>query len=91
MKSHSASRVNMHRTDQWQSLAGEIVEVWLGGEVYRKGLVDVAMPDASGLWLAGEGVFQRQFIDAASGFEVWTSLYPHSGETGPYNRPPQAR
>jgi hypothetical protein len=47
--------------------------------LYRWGVVDEAMPDGSGLWLAPETVFQREFIDAASGFEVWTSLYPRSG------------
>jgi hypothetical protein len=82
MESQSATRASMHRTDQWQSLAGEVVEVWLGGAVYRKGLVDDAMPDASGLWLVCEGPFPRQFIDAASGFEVWTSLYPRSARDG---------
>jgi hypothetical protein len=68
----------MHRTDQWQSLVGEIVEVRLDGGLYRRGVVDEAMPDGSGLWLAPQTVFQREFIDAASGFEVWTSLYPRS-------------
>lgn len=66
----------MHRTDQWQSLVGEIVEVWLDGGLYRRGLVDDAMPDASGLWIAPEAASQREFIDAASGFEVWISLDP---------------
>ncbi|PRB41100.1 hypothetical protein CQ020_14485 [Arthrobacter sp. MYb23] len=68
----------MHRTDQWQSLVGETVEVRLDGEVYCIGLVDAAMHDASGLWIAAEGAFERKFIDAASGFEVWTCLYPRS-------------
>ena len=68
----------MHRTDQWRSLVGEVVEVWLDGGLYRRGLVDDAMFDDRGLWLAPEAVFQREFIDAASGFEVWTSLYPRS-------------
>jgi hypothetical protein len=68
----------MHRADQWQSLVGEIVEVRLHGVLYRRGLVDDAMPDASGFWIAQEAVFQREFIDAASGFEAWTSLYPRS-------------
>jgi hypothetical protein len=86
-----ASRASMHRTDQWQSLAGEVVEVWLGGAVYRKGLVDDAMPDASGLWLAWEGAFPRQFIDAASGFEVWTTLYPRSGRDGVTQQPDSTR
>jgi hypothetical protein len=74
----SVSRPSMHPTDQWQSLVGEIVEVRLDGEVYRKGLVDAAMPDASGLWIAPEGAAQRKFIEVASRFEVWTSLYPRS-------------
>ena len=78
MESQSVSAVSMHRTDQWQSLRGEIVEVWFHGDLYRKGLVDDAMPDASGLWIALEGAFQREFIDAASGFEIWTRLYPRS-------------
>jgi hypothetical protein len=78
MKTRSVSLASMRPTDQWQSLVGEIVEVRLVGEVYRKGLVDDAMPDASGLWIAREGAAQREFIDAASGFEVWTSRYPRS-------------
>lgn len=73
-----AGRTSMHRTDQWQSLVGEIVDVRLQGVLYRRGVVDEAMPDGSGLWLAPETVSQREFIDAASGFEVWTSLYPRS-------------
>jgi hypothetical protein len=79
MAFQDTGRANMHRTDQWQSLVGEIVEVRLHGELYRRAVVDEAMPDASGLWLAPETVSQREFIDAASGFEVWTSLYPRSG------------
>ncbi|MBT2523349.1 hypothetical protein [Arthrobacter sp. ISL-28] len=78
MESQSVSHAGMYRTDQWQSLTGETVEVRLDGEVYHAGLVDAAMPDASGLWIAPEGAFQRKFIDAACGFEIWTSLYPRS-------------
>lgn len=76
------SRSVMHPTDQWQSLVGEIVEVRIDGDVYRKGRVDAAMPDASGLWIGQEAVFQREFIDASSGYEVWTSLYPRSPWAG---------
>jgi hypothetical protein len=78
MRFQDTGRASMHRTDQWQSLVGEIVEVRLDGGLHRRGIVDEAMPDGSGLWLAPEAVFQREFIDAASGFEVWTSLYPRS-------------
>lgn len=87
MDSHRISRAGMHRTDQWQCLAGDLVEVRLNGEEYRTGFVDAAMPDASGLWIAPEGASPREFIDAASGFEIWTSLYPRSRLDGtPFNK-----
>lgn len=60
----------------WHSLVGDIIEVWLEGELYRCGVVDAVMPDGSGLWLAPEGAFLRKYIDADSGFEVRTSLHP---------------
>jgi hypothetical protein len=78
MKSQGGRHASMHRTDQWQSLVGEIVEVRLDGGLHRRGLIDQAMLDGSGLWLAPQALFQRELIDAASGFEVWTSLYPRS-------------
>jgi hypothetical protein len=77
------SRSWKHSTDQWQSLVGEFVEVRLNGEVYRRGRVDAAMPDASGLWIAAEAVYPREYLDAASGFEVWTDLFPRPGWAGP--------
>jgi hypothetical protein len=39
MKSQGGSRAVINRTDQWQSLVGEIVEVRLDGGLYRRGLV----------------------------------------------------
>jgi hypothetical protein len=78
MKSQGGRHASMHRTDQWQSLVGQIVEVRLDGGLHRRGVVDEAMLDGSGLWLAPEAVSPREFIEAASGFEVWTSLYPRS-------------
>jgi hypothetical protein len=73
MESQSLSWASLRRTDNGQSLTGEIVHVHRGGKLYRKGLVDAVMPDASGLWIALDGVAQREFLDAASGFEIWTS------------------
>jgi hypothetical protein len=66
----------MHATDQWQALAGELVEVRVSGHLYRRGVVDDVMPDASGFWLAADGVLMREFIDTSMGFRVMTSLYP---------------
>jgi hypothetical protein len=78
MQLQSVNCSGMRRTDQWQSLGGETVEVWYQGALYRRGVVDSTMPDASGLWIAAEGVASREFVDAVSGFEVWTYLYPSS-------------
>ena len=80
MISTSSRHARMHVTDQWQSLAGTVVEVRIGGELYRDGLVDAAMADASGFWLAADGADTREFIDVASGYQVWTSLYPRSSK-----------
>lgn len=78
MKPRGGSRASMHRTDRWGFLIGEIVEVWLDGGLYRRGLGDDAMPNDSGLGIAPEALCRREYIDAALGFEVWTSLYPRS-------------
>jgi hypothetical protein len=55
---------------RWQSLIGERVEVWRKGELYRTGVVDNAMPNGSGLWLARDGASHREFIDRARGYHV---------------------
>lgn len=81
MEAKSTS-TSLHRTDQWQSLVGEIVEVRLHGTLYRRGLVDDAMPDASGIWIAQEAASLREYISKGSGFEIWTSLYPASPLAG---------
>jgi hypothetical protein len=62
-----------HCTFEWQFLRGEIVEVRRGFVLYRHGLVDDVMPDASGLWLASDGIESREFIHKASGFTIWTT------------------
>jgi hypothetical protein len=54
------------------------VEVRLLGEPYRRGIVDMAMPDSSAIWLAAEGVHGREFIDKTAGFEIWSDLYSRS-------------
>ena len=70
-------------TGEWQSLRGAVVEIRLNGEHYRRGVVDHTMPDASGLWMAADGFFSREFIDKAAGYKAWTSLYPASPFVSP--------
>jgi hypothetical protein len=79
MESLNFSRDSLRRTEQWQSLVGEFVEVRLDRDVYRTGWVDAAMPDASIIWIAPDGASQRELIDSASGFEVWTTASPRPG------------
>jgi hypothetical protein len=67
-----------HRAVEWQSMRGEFVEVRIGGKPYRRGFVDDAMPNGSGLWLASDGILARQFIDKADGYSIWTRLYLRS-------------
>lgn len=64
----------LHRTDKWQFLTGKKIEVRLSGKLYRRGVVDMAMPDSSAVWLAPDGVHGRKFIDKAAGFEIWSDL-----------------
>lgn len=63
-------------SDEWRALIGQKVEVWLRGVLYRKGIIDDALPGSKGLWLAQDGVFQREFIDVISGYEVWLLRTP---------------
>lgn len=67
-----------HCTDQWQSLPGTWVEIRLNGIFCCRGLVDDSMPDASGLWLAGDGADTRRFFSKQDGYQVWTTLFPLS-------------
>lgn len=75
MKTSYNQTPRMYRTDEWQCLTGKEVEVRLFGKLYRRGIVDMVMPDASALWLAADGLHCRKFIDKTSGFEIWSDLY----------------
>lgn len=70
--------MRMHSTRQWQSLTGTVVEVKDGALLHRRGLVEDAMADASGFWLAADGVSAREFIHTSMGFQVYTGLYPRT-------------
>jgi hypothetical protein len=57
---------------EWQMFAGEFVEIYRDGDIYRRGRVDTTMPDGSGLWMAAEGVLGRELIWREEGFTVGT-------------------
>ncbi|MEW1819297.1 hypothetical protein AB0323_00660 [Arthrobacter sp. NPDC080031] len=73
--SSRAARQNRVKS-KWKTVIGDKVEVWLDGEPYRNGHVEDIMPDGSGLWLASEGPLHREYVDAASGFEVRKATPP---------------
>ena len=88
------THLRMRAGDQWRSLIGFRVDVWLRGVLYRSGFVDDALAGSGGLWLASEGVFLREFIDVASGYEVWisrTSGYCQDRRADPRNATANAR
>lgn len=58
------------QTRSWNSPVGSLVEVRLDGKIYRQGIVDDVMPDASGVWIASDGVHSREYIERRSGYEL---------------------
>lgn len=54
----------------WKAPPGSLVEVRFNGGIYRQGLIDDVMGDASGFWLAPDGVHSREYIERARGFEL---------------------
>lgn len=51
--------MSLQRCTEWRSVLGAMVEVRLGMSLYRVGLVDDVIPDASGIWLAADGFHSR--------------------------------
>lgn len=54
----------------WECTERGLVDVYLNGRLYRRGLVDDVMLDASGFWLAAEGAYLREYIARGSGYHV---------------------
>ncbi|MBT2538997.1 hypothetical protein [Arthrobacter sp. ISL-69] len=59
-------------TGEFVGLAGALVDVYLHDDFHRRGIVEDVMPDSSGLWIAAQSPYSREFIDKASGYTVWT-------------------
>jgi hypothetical protein len=60
-----------HMQYDWLPVVGETVQIRNNGRIVRTGLVDAVTNDGGILWLAAEGVHQRQLIARADGNEVW--------------------
>lgn len=60
-----------HIQYDWVPVIGETVQIRNNGRIVRTGTVDAVTNDGAILWLAAEGVYQRQLITKADGNEVW--------------------
>ncbi len=73
-----------HRQDDWfPPLGGESVQIRIHGRFVRTGIVDSVTVDDEILWLASDGVNQRQLISKSDGYEVWmTYKWESAGASG---------
>lgn len=60
-----------YQFEDWRRLVGAVVEIRNAGQLVRTGLVDAAMPDSSGIWLAASGVDRRTLYGRSMGYRVW--------------------
>lgn len=65
------TKMTYHKQDEWLPLVGETVQIRNNGRFVRAGIVDAVTIDDAILWLAADGVIQRQLIARADGYEVW--------------------
>ncbi|UKA55228.1 hypothetical protein LFT45_04685 [Arthrobacter sp. FW305-BF8] len=64
----------------WQYRAGDMVETHRYEQFYRRGRVDDAIPDGSGLWISAQGPIARELIWRDEGFSV-RMMHAHTTET----------
>lgn len=68
MDTTATSNTNLYQSTDWRRLTGRYVEIRLGKQLYRHGIVDMVMPDGSGLWLAADNAHSRQYLDKHDGY-----------------------
>jgi hypothetical protein len=61
-----------YRCDDWSRLASGVnVEIHRRGRLFRTGVVETVMPDATMLWLSADHNGARALFESAEGYEVW--------------------
>ena len=61
-----------YRCDDWSRLAtGVNVEIHRRGRLFRAGVVETVMPDATMLWLSADHNGALLLFESAEGYEVW--------------------
>lgn len=59
--------------NDWTILAGAMVEIRIGRDFLREGVVESHTPDGSIVWLEQGQGFGRQLVDKSSGFKIYIS------------------
>lgn len=62
--------MNFVKFDDWSTLEGVVVEIWRGGSLVRRCLIDAATKDSSVVWSAADGNNPRRLWDKNEDFEV---------------------
>ncbi len=62
--------MNFVKFDDWSTLEGVVVEIWRGGSLVRRCLIDAATKDSSVVWSAADGNNPRRLWDKNENFEV---------------------
>jgi hypothetical protein len=65
-------------TTDWRRSPGEIVELRIDGQLYRRGVVDAVMRDGSGVWVAADGPYLRALHQRGQGIQLWVQDPPIS-------------
>jgi ribosome maturation factor RimP len=65
----------------WYAAIGEFVELRLHDQTVREGVIDAVTGDDAILWLAADGIHQRQLFTREDGYQVWIGS-PASTERG---------
>ena len=72
MVTTATSSIKLYRSSDWDRLTGRFVEVRLGDQLYRQGIVDTVMPNGSGLWIAADAAHSRRYIGKSEGYVLWS-------------------
>ncbi|MBT2522617.1 hypothetical protein [Arthrobacter sp. ISL-28] len=66
--------MDFFKFDDWSTLEGLEVEIWRGGSLVRRCVIDAATKDSSIVWSAADANNHRRLWDKARGFEVRVPL-----------------
>ncbi|WP_320536125.1 hypothetical protein [Pseudarthrobacter sp. IC2-21] len=57
--------------EDWQFLVGCEVDVCMGRQLLRTGVIDAATVDGGIVWISRQGVQERRLLTRADGYDLW--------------------